>query len=98
MVEGAHALPLALPEKGTAVTLGIRPEHIEIDPSGDTFTVDMTEALGGVSFVHLLSDTGTKIIVEERGDERSKGGARVGLKIPPDRSMLFDAKTEQRLR
>jgi lactose/L-arabinose transport system ATP-binding protein len=97
-LEGTHALHVALPEKGTAVTLGIRPEHIEIDPSGDTFTVDMTEALGGVSFVHLLSDTGTKIVVEERGDERSKEGARVGLKIPPDRSMLFDAKTGQRLR
>jgi lactose/L-arabinose transport system ATP-binding protein len=58
----------------------------------------MTEALGGVSYVHLLSDTGAKIIVEERGDDRSREGAQVGVKIPPERAMLFDANTEQRLR
>jgi lactose/L-arabinose transport system ATP-binding protein len=97
-LDGTYTLPIALPEKGTAVILGIRPEHIEIDPSGNSFTVEMTEALGGVSYVHLLSDTGTKIIIEERGDERSKEGARVGVKIPLNRAMLFDAKTEKRLR
>ncbi|MGJ8595965.1 ABC transporter ATP-binding protein [Sulfitobacter sp.] len=97
-LDGTYALPVALPEDGRAVTLGIRPEHIEIDASADTFTVDMTEALGGVSYVHLLSDTGAKIIVEERGDDRSKEGARVGIEIPLDRAMLFDAETEQRLR
>ena len=97
-LDGSHALPVTPPEDGRNITLGIRPEHIEIDPQGKGFTVEMTEALGGVSYVHLLSDTGAKIIVEERGDDRSREGAQVGVKIPPERAMLFDANTEQRLR
>ena len=97
-LDGSYALPVTPPEDGWDITLGIRPEHIEIDPQGKGFTVEMTEALGGVSYVHLLSDTGAKIIVEERGDDRSREGAQVGVKIPPERAMLFDANTEQRLR
>ena len=97
-LDGSYALPVTPPEDGRDITLGIRPEHIEIDPQGKGFTVEMTEALGGVSYVHLLSDTGAKIIVEERGDDRSREGAQVGVKIPPERAMLFDANTEQRLR
>jgi lactose/L-arabinose transport system ATP-binding protein len=97
-LRGDHTPPIALPPKGSPVTLGIRPEHIEIDPKGDTHMVELTEALGGVSYVHLVSETGKKVIVEERGDERSKEGARVGVNIPLDRAMLFDGKTEFRLR
>jgi len=97
-LDGSYALPVTPPEDGRDITLGIRPEHIEIDPQGKGFTVEMTEALGGVSYVHLLSDTGAKIIVEERGDDRSREGVQVGVKIPPERAMLFDANTEQRLR
>lgn len=95
---GEFDLPVTLPDADTRVTLGIRPEHIEIDPSGDTHTVDLTEALGGVSFVHLKSDTGAKIIVEERGDVRSQMGARVSIRFPMERAMLFDQVTEARIR
>ncbi|KEJ88938.1 ABC transporter ATP-binding protein [Sulfitobacter donghicola] len=95
---GQFELPVTLPASGTGVSLGIRPEHIEIDPDGDTHTVELTEALGGVSFVHLVSESGAKIIVEERGDDRSVEGARVGMSFPPERAMLFDRETEQRIR
>ncbi len=91
-------LPVTLPSDGTQVSIGIRPEHIEIDLKGDTHTVDLTEALGGVSYAYLISDTGEKIIVEERGDERSREGSRVGIKFPVERAMLFDLKTEARIR
>ena len=37
-------------------------------------------------------------MIEERGDVRSKPGARVGLSFDPARAYLFDAETEQRLR
>ncbi|SHE88187.1 carbohydrate ABC transporter ATP-binding protein, CUT1 family [Litoreibacter ascidiaceicola] len=97
-LKGRYKLPLGTPADGTEVSFGIRPEHLEIDPKGDTHTVDMTEALGGVSFAHLISDTGEKIIVEERGDERSQEGARVGVSFALDRAMLFDRKSEARIR
>jgi lactose/L-arabinose transport system ATP-binding protein len=97
-VEGQYALPVKLPPEGTEVSMGIRPEHIEIDPNGDTHIVELTEELGGVSFVHLKSNIGEKIIVEERGDMRSQEYGRVGVNFPLDRVMLFDRKTESRIR
>lgn len=91
-------LPLDLPKAGTNVYLGIRPEHIEIDPGRDTHVVELTEALGGVSYAYISSDTGEKLIVEERGDQRSKLGARVGIKFSIERAMLFDQESEIRIR
>ncbi len=87
-----------VPAGQSKVTLGIRPEHIEIDRTGDTCTVDLTEALGGVSYSYLLTPNGDKLIVEEREDQRSKQGERIGLVIRPDRTMLFDPETGQRFR
>ncbi len=89
---------VAMPADGTKVSVGMRPEHIEIDTAGDTHMVDLSEALGGVSYAYLLSETGEKIIVEERGDERSDEGAKVGIKIDPNRIMVFDGETEARIR
>ncbi|MEM9583345.1 MAG: sn-glycerol-3-phosphate ABC transporter ATP-binding protein UgpC [Pseudomonadota bacterium] len=92
------ALDVALPAEGTAVSIGLRPEHLIVDPAGDTHSVDLTEALGGVSYAYLMSDTGEKIIVEERGDDRSVEGSRVSLTLDLPRAMLFDAQSEARIR
>jgi len=73
-LQQAVSVPVTLPEEGTAVSLGLRPEHLVIDPEGDTHVVELTEALGGVSYAYLMSDTGEKIVVEERGDDRSDEG------------------------
>ncbi|WP_424987479.1 ABC transporter ATP-binding protein [Microbulbifer sp. S227A] len=91
-------LPVDLPGDGTEVSLGIRPEHIQIDAAGDTHDIDLTEALGGTSYAYLVSATGEKVVVEEHGDHRSQEGARVGITFAPDRAMLFDRKTEARIR
>ncbi|RYH11678.1 ABC transporter ATP-binding protein [Tropicimonas sp. IMCC6043] len=91
-------LPVTLPEDGRKVILGLRPEHLEMDPAGATHEVELTEALGGVSFAYLLAPTGERIIVEERGDERTEAGARVGLRFPREKAYLFDATSELRLR
>ncbi|MBM7066293.1 ABC transporter ATP-binding protein [Actibacterium sp. 188UL27-1] len=95
---GALALPMNLPESGRKVTVGMRPEHVQIDPAGDTHLVELTEALGGVSYAYLTAPTGEKLIVEERGDERSSIGDRVGLTVPLERVLLFDAENGLRLR
>ncbi|MEO1687010.1 MAG: TOBE domain-containing protein, partial [Pseudomonadota bacterium] len=88
---------VALPPAGQPVTLGLRPEHLEIDPAGETHRVDLTEALGGVSYAHLIAPTGEKIVVEERGDARSREGDLVSLRVDPARAYLFGAD-ERRLR
>ncbi|MBT8410236.1 MAG: sn-glycerol-3-phosphate ABC transporter ATP-binding protein UgpC [Octadecabacter sp.] len=99
-----HALKTTVPAKittaykGKTVSVGLRPEHLEIDPKGDALRVDLTESLGGVSYAYLVADSGERIVVEERGDERVKEGARVGLSFDPKRLYLFNAETEQRIR
>ena len=84
--------------EGTTVVVGMRAEHLTTDAGGNTHTVEMTESLGGVSYVYLIGDTGERIVIEERGDERSAEGARVGISIDKSRLYLFDAQTEARIR
>lgn len=91
-------LDVSMPADGTDVILGLRPEHLVIDASGDTHTIEMTESLGGVSYAYLMSSTGEKMIIEERGITPSKAGDTVGLKIDTATARLFDASTEQRIR
>ncbi len=93
----AVVMPVATPAPGTKVIVGIRPEHIEVS-EGDLLTVELTEALGGVSYDYITADNGERMIVEERGDHRSAPGARVSLDFDPARAFLFDAQTEARIR
>ncbi|MGR3484377.1 MAG: ABC transporter ATP-binding protein [Paracoccaceae bacterium] len=94
-----HAVPAPAPAGATgAVTVGLRPEHLTIGP-GDSHEVDLTESLGGVSYAYLVSRaTGERLVVEERGDVRSRQGDMVGLTLEDGRAYLFDAATEARLR
>jgi len=81
------------------VEVGVRPEHIELDPAGTTHRVDMTEALGGVSYAYIVSEaTGERLIIEERGDERSRAGDTVGLRFEERRAYFFDGMSGKRLR
>ena len=97
-LESAVDLPVTLPSDGTAVEIGLRPEHLTLDPKGRTHRIDMTESLGGVSYAYLKGATGERIVVEERGETRSMEGDRVGL-IPDSASArLFDAASEIRIR
>ena len=87
-----------LPPAGTRVSLGLRPEHLSIDPGGSTHRVELTEALGGVSYAHLVSPTGERVIVEERGDERAAAGETVGLIHDTKTLKIFDAGSGLRIR
>ena len=83
---------------GERVTVGLRPEHLSLDPGGQGLEVDLTEALGGVSYAYLKASTGERLVVEERGDARARRGDRVGLRMDAGRAMLFDAESGARIR
>jgi len=89
---------VTLPAAGAAVTVGLRPNHLVIDPEGDSHAVDLTESLGGVSYVYLHAGNGDRLIVEAREDQPMPKGARVGIRFDPGHAYLFDAETEARLR
>ena len=91
-------LDASLPPEGTRVSLGLRPEHLAIDPAGETHRVELTEALGGVSYAYLVSATGERIIVEERGEDRVAAATMVGLACDTRTLRLFDAESGMRIR
>ncbi|WP_298836919.1 ABC transporter ATP-binding protein [uncultured Roseobacter sp.] len=92
------AVEATLPAAGTAVTLGIRPEHLEVQIGQGALKAELSEALGGVSYLHLDTPNGERIIVEERGDERASEGDTVDVTFEARRAMVFDASTEARIR
>ena len=86
-----------LPGVGAEVTLGLRPQHLSLT-EGDTHRVEMTEALGGVSFIHLTAGSGEKLVVEVHQDPRVRPGDKVGLGITDGQALIFDAADGRRLR
>ena len=88
---------ITLPEAGADITVGIRPELLTLTNDG-SMTVELVEALGGVSYIHLRAATGETLIVEDRTKAAVKMGDRMGVTFDPARAYLFDAKTELRLR
>ncbi|MDM7933327.1 sn-glycerol-3-phosphate ABC transporter ATP-binding protein UgpC [Tabrizicola sp.] len=91
------ATEAALPGKGAEVSVGLRPQHLKIEPAGSTHRVELTEALGGVSYVHLTAPSGEKLIVERHDQISLEPGAMVGLGFDGKDAMVFD-HTGQRLR
>jgi lactose/L-arabinose transport system ATP-binding protein len=87
-----------LPAAGTAVTVGLRPQHLSVDPAGNSHRVDITEALGGVSFMHVSAPTGEKFVVEQHDDSPAAPGTAVGLGFEAAQAMVFDATDGKRLR
>ena len=80
---------VALPGSGAKVSLGLRPQHLALDTSGNTHRVEMTEALGGVSYIHLTAPTGEKLVVESHSDPKVKMGGMTGIRFDPKDAMLF---------
>ena len=87
-----------LPPAGTSVSVGLRPEHLAVAPGGATHRVELTEALGGVSYAYLASPNGERVIVEERGEDRVSAGETVGIAFDPRTLRLFDAESGLRIR
>jgi lactose/L-arabinose transport system ATP-binding protein len=80
---------VALPGSGAKVSLGLRPQHLALDTSGNTHRVEMTEALGGVSYIHLTAPTGEKLVVESHSDPKVKMGGMTGIRFDPKDAMFF---------
>lgn len=78
------------------VTLGIRPEDIDLtaDPGSATViaTVQVVEPMGDRTLLHLdVAEQSVTAIMEERVEVSE--GTEIGLTFPPDSIHLFDTET-----
>jgi lactose/L-arabinose transport system ATP-binding protein len=80
---------VGLPSAGDVI-VGLRPQALRV-VDGATHRVDMTEALGGVSFIHLMAPSGEKLVVEAKGDVIPDIGTQVGLAFDAKDAMFFAA-------
>ena len=96
--QGPLPATVTLPGDGSGLIVGLRPRHIGLDQTGSSHVVELTEALGGVSYVHLKAGNGERVICETQDDTPLAPGTRVGLSIDTKNVLVFDAKTELRIR
>ena len=96
---GGTVLPVrargTAPQPGTAVTVGIRPEHMDTEgASGSTFQArtQVVEQLGGVSYLYLDVGGDEPLTVEHKGHARLRDGETATVGIEPGRAMMFDGE------
>jgi multiple sugar transport system ATP-binding protein len=82
-------------QDGERLTLGVRPEHLVIgEGNGDgpaiEVTVNLTEPLGGESFVYGTLRSGEPLTIKQPGQIFIEAGATIAVRIAPDLCHLFD--------
>jgi sn-glycerol 3-phosphate transport system ATP-binding protein len=75
---------------GTALTIGIRPEHVEVSPDGLPLTVDLVEPLGSETVIHGRLPGG-EALVARLPLAAGEIGAVLPLALPPASFHVFDA-------
>ncbi|WP_439888807.1 ABC transporter ATP-binding protein [Pseudomonas sp. MBLB4123] len=90
------SLPLAAAglAAGSAVTLGVRPEHFDIVPAGQgqlRVTADVSERLGSDTYCHVRCASGEMLTIRVRGDFAPRAGEVLELAFDPAHCHLFDA-------
>lgn len=79
-----------LPAVGTAVSMGVRPEHFHDDGDGVlSLTIDMLEHLGGETFAYARSSSGTMVVIETKHGRDLKQGQKFDARFRTASALLF---------
>ncbi|MET0438756.1 MAG: sn-glycerol-3-phosphate ABC transporter ATP-binding protein UgpC [Devosia sp.] len=81
-------------EPGTAVTIGVRPEHLEVNNSGEaafTVSVDFSEYLGGTQYLYATLPDGQSLTIEHREDGEIDKEGPLTVSSDPGRIEVFSA-------
>jgi len=103
VLDGGATLPLSAgiaAAPGSAVTVGMRPEHFAADGAGAqmALVVDLVEMLGADTIIHgRIEGAGPSILARLPGTARAAAGQRVELTIAKEQIHLFDAATGKRI-
>lgn len=77
---------------GETLTLGIRPHNLAIAESGSLAgVVELVERLGSETVVSFTLSTGENWTCVLDGDVKFQRGQSIGLAVPPEQALLFDA-------
>ncbi len=85
-----------LPGEGTALTLGIRPEHITLGGSCKSVikgTVRVADYLGSVTMFYVALADGSEISVKADGLAAERAGDALSFTLPAAACHLFDAQS-----
>ncbi|MFP3610461.1 sn-glycerol-3-phosphate ABC transporter ATP-binding protein UgpC [Paraburkholderia sp. SIMBA_050] len=79
-------------QRGQAVTLGVRPEHLRLDGDGQFIqcVTVLSERLGEHSYIHADHAAGS-LVAKAPGDTPIESGERIRIHVPPSACHLFDA-------
>lgn len=92
---GQLSLPLSAAglAVGSSVTLGVRPEHLDVAAGTGRLqvTADVSERLGSDTFCHVRCSSGEMLTVRVRGDFAPRYGDTLALDFDPAHCHLFDA-------
>ena len=83
-----------LPGEGAPLTVGIRPEHLQIaDPARSMLVgeVQIAEHLGGETFLYIALHSGEIVVVEVQGQIVARSGERVGVDFDTASCHVFAA-------
>ncbi|MEP4196904.1 MAG: sn-glycerol-3-phosphate ABC transporter ATP-binding protein UgpC [Aliishimia sp.] len=96
--DAMQALPSGLAlNSGQSITLGIRPEHLCIDPEGSLHaTITVIEPMGNET--HLTCElAGTEIRLIAAADIKTQPGAAIRLSFDDAKAHVFDGATQARI-
>jgi multiple sugar transport system ATP-binding protein len=83
------------------IIMGIRPEHITVQGEGGDgipAEVVLVESMGADAYLHAsLGGLDTRFVARTEGRDSPPAGARVRLRVDPERMYAFDPETEERL-
>jgi multiple sugar transport system ATP-binding protein len=93
-LDGAPVLPLGRDlQPGRRLTVGLRPEHLRIDPEGAQFRIPVRVVESTGSLTYFTTETDPELMVVEQGRGRYRAGETLPLSIAPEDIHLFDDAT-----
>lgn len=86
-------------ETGKEVTIGIRPEDVQLtDENGLVFDIDMIEVLGSDTLLHGYVAQSHRLTARVNSETKYAINQRVYVSIDPSKLHLFDKETGKRIR
>ena len=103
-LSGSRAEAAAKRPVGTEVTLGFRPEHLELAAAGSDgdslahipASIDVVEFLGNDELIHAQAE-GLEILALVSSSRKAQVGDKVDFTIPMDKLYLFDTASGESL-